>query len=65
VVYGTSPGTTTRAAHGGSLMVGLMLSTLKQDRHGGLCGPGHRSVIPYVHKEDCCIAVYGAVQALS
>jgi hypothetical protein len=57
VVYDTSPGTITRAAHGGPLMEGLRLSTLKQDRHGGLRGSGHRSVIPYIHGEDCCIVV--------
>jgi hypothetical protein len=58
VVYDTSPGTTTRTARGGSLMEGLRLSTLKQDGHGDLCGSGHQSIIPYVHGEDCCIAVY-------
>jgi hypothetical protein len=57
VVYDTSPGTATRAACGGSLMEGLRLSTLKQDGHGGLRGLGRRSVIPYVHGEDCCIAM--------
>jgi hypothetical protein len=46
-------------------MEGLRLSTLKQDGHGGLHGSGHRSVILYVHREDCCITVYGVVQALS
>jgi hypothetical protein len=46
-------------------MEGLRLSTLKQDGQSGLRGLGHQSVIPYVHGEDCCIAVYGAVQALS
>jgi hypothetical protein len=28
---------------------GLRLSTPKQDGHGGLCGLGHRSIIPYVY----------------
>jgi hypothetical protein len=36
---------------------------LKKDEHGGLRGSGHRSVIPYVHGEDCCIAAC-VVQAL-
>jgi hypothetical protein len=57
VVYDTSPGTSTRAARGGSLMEGLRLSSLKQDGHGGLRGSGRRSVIPYAHEEDCCIDV--------
>jgi hypothetical protein len=57
VVYDTSPRTTTKAAHGGSLMEGLRLSMLKQDGHGGLRGSNHRSVIFYVHREDCCIIV--------
>jgi hypothetical protein len=30
---------------------------LKQDEHGGLRGSGRWSIIPYVHGEDCCIAV--------
>jgi hypothetical protein len=38
-------------------MEGLRLSTLKQDGHGGLCGLGRWSVIPYVYGEDCCITV--------
>jgi hypothetical protein len=38
-------------------MEGLRLSMLKQDGHDDLCGLDHRSVIPYVHKEDCCIIV--------
>jgi hypothetical protein len=46
-------------------MEGLRLSTLKQNGHGGLRGSDRHSVIPYVHREDCCIAVYGVVQALS
>jgi hypothetical protein len=37
--------------------LGLRLSTLKQDEHGGLCGSGQRSIIPYVHGENCCIVV--------
>jgi hypothetical protein len=45
-------------------MEGLKLSTLKQDGHGGLRGSGRRSV-PYVHEEDCCITMYGVVQAWS
>jgi hypothetical protein len=57
VVYDTSPRTTTRAAHGGSLMEGLRLSMLKQDGHGGLRSLDHRSVISYVHGEDYCIVV--------
>jgi hypothetical protein len=65
VVYDTSSGTTTRAARGGSLIVRLSLSTLKQDEHDGLCDSGHRRVIPYVHGEYCCIIVYGVIQALS
>jgi hypothetical protein len=65
VVYDTFPETTTRAVHEGSLMEGLRLSTLKQDGHGCLRGLGRCSVIPYVHGEDCCIVVYGVVQALS
>jgi hypothetical protein len=36
---------------------------LKKDEHGGLRGSGRRSVIPYVHGEDCCIAAC-VVQAL-
>jgi hypothetical protein len=35
------------------------------EEHGGhedLHGSGHRSVIPYVHRESCCIAVC-AIQA--
>jgi hypothetical protein len=63
-IYDTSPGTTTRAFCGVSLMEGLSLSSLKQDGHGGLCGSGRWSVIPYVHREDCGIVVCGAVQAL-
>jgi hypothetical protein len=39
-------------------MEGLRLSMLKQDGHGDLHGSGHRSVIPYVHGEDCCITVF-------
>jgi hypothetical protein len=65
VVYDTSPETTTTTARRGSLMERLRLSMLKQDGHGGLCGSGRQSVIPYVHREDCCIVVYGVVQALS
>jgi hypothetical protein len=65
VVSDTCPGSTTRAVRKGSLMEGLWRSTLKQDGHGGLRGSGYRSVIPYVHEEDYCIAVYGVVQALS
>jgi hypothetical protein len=42
-------------------MEGLRHSALKQDGHGGLRGLGHRSVILYVHDEDCCIAMYGVV----
>jgi hypothetical protein len=57
VVYDTSPRTTTTIAHEGSLMEGLRLSMLKQDGHGDLRGSGRWSVISYVHKEDCCIAV--------
>jgi hypothetical protein len=41
VVYDTSSGTTIRAARRGSLMEGLRLSMLKQDRHGGLRSSGH------------------------
>jgi hypothetical protein len=58
VVYDTFPRTTTRATHRCSLIEGLRLSTLKQDGHGGLRGSGCRSIIPYVHGESCCIAVY-------
>jgi hypothetical protein len=65
VVYDTSSGTTARAAHEDSLMEGLKLSTLKQDGYSGLHNSGRRSVIAYVHRDDCCIAVYGTVQALS
>jgi hypothetical protein len=46
VVYHTSPGTTTRTVRCGSLLEGLRLSTLKQDKHGGLRGSGRQSVIP-------------------
>jgi hypothetical protein len=49
VIYDTFTKTTTRAAHGGSLMEGVRLSTLKQDGHSSLRGSGHRSVIPYIH----------------
>jgi hypothetical protein len=38
---------------------------LKQDEHGGLCGSGRWSVIPYIHRQSCCIAVCVAVHALS
>jgi hypothetical protein len=38
VVYDTSLGTTTRVAHGGSLMEELRLSMFKQDGHSGLRG---------------------------
>jgi hypothetical protein len=38
-------------------MEGLRLSMLRQDGHGGLCGLGHQSIIPYIHGEDCCIDV--------
>jgi hypothetical protein len=55
VVYDTSPGITTRAARGCSLMERLKLSTLKQDGHGDLRGSDRRSVIPYVHREDYCV----------
>jgi hypothetical protein len=65
VVYDTSLGTSIRTAREGSLVEGLSLLMLKQDGHGGLCGSGHWSVIPYVHGEDCCIVVRGPVQALS
>jgi hypothetical protein len=58
VVYNTFSGTTARAAREGSFMKGLRLSRLNQDGHGGLCVSGYRSVIPYVHGEDCCIVVY-------
>jgi hypothetical protein len=57
VVYDTFPGTTTRAAHEGSLLEGLRLSTLKLDEYGDLRGLGHRSIIPYVYGESCCITV--------
>jgi hypothetical protein len=60
MVYDTSPRTTTRAAHRGSLMEGLRLSTLKQDGHGGyedLRSSDRRSVIPYIHGRVCCIIV--------
>jgi phage-related holin len=30
---------------------------LKQDEHGGLRGLGHRSAIPYIHRESCCIVM--------
>jgi hypothetical protein len=30
---------------------------LKQVGHGDLRGSSHRSVIPYVHEEDCYIVV--------
>jgi hypothetical protein len=57
VVYDISPGTTIRVAHGGSLMEGLRLSTLKQDGYSGLCGLDRQSVISYVYREDYCIIV--------
>jgi hypothetical protein len=57
VVYDTSPGTTIRAARRGLLMEGLRLLTLKQDGHDDLHGLSHQSIIPYVHREDCCIVV--------
>jgi hypothetical protein len=38
-------------------MEGLRLSTLKQDGHNDLHGSDRRSVIPYIHEEDCCITV--------
>jgi hypothetical protein len=65
VVYDTSPETTTRAAHEGSLIEGIRLSMLKQDGHGGLRGSARRNIIPYIHGEDFCITTYGVVQALS
>jgi hypothetical protein len=58
VVYNTSTGIATRAAHCGSLLEGLRLSTLEEDEHRGLRCSGRHSVIPYVHEEDCCIIVY-------
>jgi hypothetical protein len=30
---------------------------LKQDEYSGLRGLGHQSVIPYVHRDDCWIAM--------
>jgi hypothetical protein len=44
-------------------MEGLPLSMLKQDGSSGLHASDRWSVIPYVHEEDCCIVVYGDVQA--
>jgi hypothetical protein len=40
---------------------------LKQDKHGGLRVSDCRSVIPYIHGEDCRIAIVilYVVQALS
>jgi hypothetical protein len=32
-----------------------MFSTLKHDKYGVLCGSIHRSVIPYVHRENYCM----------
>jgi hypothetical protein len=46
-------------------MEGLSFLMLKQDGHDDLRGSDRWSVIPYVHRKNCCIAVYGAVQALS
>jgi hypothetical protein len=57
VVYDTFLRTTIRAAHRASLMEGLTISTLKQDGHGGLRGSSHQSLIPYVHRDDCCIVL--------
>jgi hypothetical protein len=39
------------------LLEGLSFSTLKQDGHGGLCGSGSHCVVPYIHRESCCIVV--------
>jgi hypothetical protein len=62
--YDTSTGIATRVVSYGSLMGKLRLSTLKKDGHDGLRGSGHQSEIPYVHRDDYCIAVYSVVQAL-
>jgi hypothetical protein len=65
VVYDTSLRTTIRAAHGGSLMEGLRLSTLKQDGHGGLHGSGRRSVIPYIYRENVVLLCVWCCSRLS
>jgi hypothetical protein len=31
---------------------------LKQDEHDSLRGSDQQSIIPYAHREDCCIIVY-------
>jgi hypothetical protein len=51
VVYDTSTGTITIAAHGGLLMEVLRLLTLMQDKHSDLRGLGRESVIPHVNGE--------------
>jgi hypothetical protein len=59
VVYDSSPRTTIRSAHGGSLLEGLRLYTLELDEHEGLRGLGRWSVICYVHGRElyCCVCV--------
>jgi hypothetical protein len=62
VVYDTSSETTTKVVRRGSLIRGTKSLDAKQDEHGDLRDLYHRSVIPYVHEESCCIVVC-AVQA--
>jgi hypothetical protein len=38
-------------------MEGLRVLMLKLDGHDSLCGSGCQSVIPYVHKNNCCTIV--------
>jgi hypothetical protein len=57
MVYDTFPETSTRVSCLGSMIKGLRLSTLKQDGYDGLRDLDRRSVIPYVHGENCCIVV--------
>jgi hypothetical protein len=57
MVYDISSETITRAVHGGSLIDGLRLLTLKQDGHNDLRGSDRQSVIPYVHEDNRCIVV--------
>jgi hypothetical protein len=59
--YDTSTSTSTRAVRCGSLLEGLRSLRIelwrKYDEHEDLHGSGRRSVIPYIHKECCCIVV--------
>jgi hypothetical protein len=55
--YNTSTNITIRATHFDSLLEGLRLLTLIQDGHDDLRSSSYRSIIFYVHRDDCCIVV--------